>query len=261
VKASSQPYTVIVRGDTLEIALVDHKEKTAQLMMGATSAVCCRVTPKQKAELVKVVKDAGRMTLAIGDGGNDVSMIQEAHVGVGIKGKEGLQASRAADYVVAPFMSLQVSAGRDVHVVRWPFRCIVPVCAHPTSVTCCSPLCLPCFADGSQRLLLIHGRYSYYRTSLVAQYSFYKSFLFCFLQVLSSTSPSILHARCFPSRYPYRSCVPRPLPVSSCAPSSDWILIRLWVLRRVHVQLAVCRGVQRSAVRTRRVLLRGQGPE
>ena len=106
--ASKEPYTVIVRGDTLEIALVDHKDRTAKLMMGAMSAVCCRVTPKQKAELVKVVKDAGRMTLAIGDGGNDVSMIQEAHVGVGIKGKEGLQASRAADYVVAPFMSLQV---------------------------------------------------------------------------------------------------------------------------------------------------------
>jgi phospholipid-translocating ATPase len=108
-KASSAPYTVIVRGDTLEIAFVDHMGPLCTLMMGAMSAVCCRVTPKQKAQLVKVVKDAGHMTLAIGDGGNDVSMIQEAHVGVGIRGKEGLQASRAADYVVAPFMSLQVT--------------------------------------------------------------------------------------------------------------------------------------------------------
>jgi P-type E1-E2 ATPase len=47
-----------------------------------------------------MVKDHGHMTLAIGDGGNDVSMIQKGHVGVGIRGKEGLQAARAADYVV-----------------------------------------------------------------------------------------------------------------------------------------------------------------
>ncbi len=47
-----------------------------KLMLAASSAVCCRVTPKQKAELVKVVKTAGRTVLAIGDGGNDVSMIQ-----------------------------------------------------------------------------------------------------------------------------------------------------------------------------------------
>jgi phospholipid-translocating ATPase len=57
-----------------------------------------------------MVKAAGKMTLAIGDGGNDVNMIQEAHVGVGIRGKEGLQASRAADYVVVQFMALQVCA-------------------------------------------------------------------------------------------------------------------------------------------------------
>jgi phospholipid-translocating ATPase len=48
------------------------------------------------------------MTLAIGDGGNDVSMIQEANVGVGIAGKEGMQASRAADYVLGQFRFLQV---------------------------------------------------------------------------------------------------------------------------------------------------------
>jgi P-type E1-E2 ATPase len=85
-----------------------HYKEFCVLMLAASSAVCCRVTPKQKAELVKVVKLSGRTVLAIGDGGNDVSMIQEAHVGVGIRGKEGLQASRAADYVVVLFNALQV---------------------------------------------------------------------------------------------------------------------------------------------------------
>ena len=135
-----QGFTAIIRGTTLEPALEHHREDLSRLLLAASSVVCCRVTPKQKAELVKIVKDAGFMTLSIGDGGNDVSMIQEAHVGVGIRGKEGLQASRASDYTVVPFKSLR-------------------------------------------RLLLVHGRYSYYRTSLVAQYSFYKSFYFCLLQI------------------------------------------------------------------------------
>ncbi len=54
--------------------------------------VCCRCSPTQKAAIVKLLKKAGRRTCAIGDGGNDVSMIQAAHVGVGIVGKEGMQA-------------------------------------------------------------------------------------------------------------------------------------------------------------------------
>jgi len=135
-----RPYTIIVRGSTLGIALTTCKEEFAALCCGADSVICCRVTPKQKGQLVHLVKDAGHLTLAIGDGGNDVSMIQEAAVGIGIRGKEGLQAARAADYQVKYFRALQ-------------------------------------------RLLLIHGRYSYYRTAVVAQYSFYKSFLFCVMQI------------------------------------------------------------------------------
>jgi P-type E1-E2 ATPase len=54
------------------------------------SIVCCRVSPKQKADIVSVFKSRGKwITLAIGDGANDVSMIMEAHIGIGIKGKEG----------------------------------------------------------------------------------------------------------------------------------------------------------------------------
>jgi P-type E1-E2 ATPase len=56
----------------------------------ASSVVCCRVSPKQKADVVALAKTQGQwITLSIGDGANDVSMIMEAHIGVGIRGKEG----------------------------------------------------------------------------------------------------------------------------------------------------------------------------
>lgn len=53
--------------------------------------ICCRASPAQKSALVRMIKGAGRTVLAIGDGGNDVPMIQEANIGVGVTGKEGLQ--------------------------------------------------------------------------------------------------------------------------------------------------------------------------
>ena len=56
----------------------------------ANSVICCRVSPKQKADVVSLAKrQKTYITLAIGDGANDVSMILEAHIGVGIRGKEG----------------------------------------------------------------------------------------------------------------------------------------------------------------------------
>ncbi|CAG9332606.1 unnamed protein product [Blepharisma stoltei] len=73
------------------------------------AVILCRVTPLQKSELVKIVKKRlafKPMTLAIGDGANDVSMIQEAHIGVGICGKEGMQAANASEYVIARFAYL-----------------------------------------------------------------------------------------------------------------------------------------------------------
>lgn len=70
--------------------------------MQCEGVICCRVSPLQKALVVKLVKDGvGAMTLAIGDGANDVSMIQAADVGVGISGEEGLQAVNSSDYAIA----------------------------------------------------------------------------------------------------------------------------------------------------------------
>ena len=69
-----------------------------------SAVVCCRCSPTQKADIARLIqKSTKKRICCIGDGGNDVSMIQAAHVGVGIVGKEGKQASRAADFSVNQF--------------------------------------------------------------------------------------------------------------------------------------------------------------
>jgi phospholipid-transporting ATPase len=72
------------------------------------AVICCRVSPLQKALVVKLVKRHKKaILLAIGDGANDVSMIQAAHIGVGISGMEGLQAARSADVAIGQFRYLR----------------------------------------------------------------------------------------------------------------------------------------------------------
>uniref|UniRef100_A0A803TNG7 Phospholipid-transporting ATPase n=1 Tax=Anolis carolinensis TaxID=28377 RepID=A0A803TNG7_ANOCA len=100
------------------------------------SVICCRVTPKQKAMVVDLVKRYKKaITLAIGDGANDVNMIKTAHIGVGISGQEGMQAVMSSDYSFGQFRYLQ-------------------------------------------RLLLVHGRWSYIRMCKFLRYFFYKNFAF-----------------------------------------------------------------------------------
>lgn len=71
--------------------------------------IACRVSPKQKAEVVNMVKVRfpNKTTLAIGDGANDVNMITAAHIGIGISGLEGQQAARASDYAIGQFKHLR----------------------------------------------------------------------------------------------------------------------------------------------------------
>lgn len=101
---------VVVDGQTLSTIETneDLRERFFHLAIMVDSVICCRASPKQKAFLVKSirlqVKDS--ITLAIGDGANDIAMIQEAHVGIGITGKEGLQAARISDYSIAQFRFL-----------------------------------------------------------------------------------------------------------------------------------------------------------
>lgn len=65
------------------------------------AVVCCRCSPTQKADVTECIKRyTGKITLGVGDGGNDVGMIQAAHVGVGIVGKEGMQAALASDFSI-----------------------------------------------------------------------------------------------------------------------------------------------------------------
>lgn len=126
-----------------------------EVMQHCVAVIACRVSPKQKAQLVRLVKQCVSpepVTLAIGDGANDVGMIQEAHVGVGISGNEGQQAVNASDFAVAQFRFLK-------------------------------------------RLLLVHGRWNYRRMSKVVLYSFYKNlvlvmtlFFFLFYSGFSGTS-------------------------------------------------------------------------
>jgi len=131
-----------------------------EAMLFCVLAVCdaviaCRVTPKQKAQLVLLVHEhvtPTPVTLAIGDGANDVNMIMSAQVGVGISGHEGLQAVNASDFAIAQFQFLR-------------------------------------------RLLLVHGRWGYRRVCVLILYSFYKNaclaatlFFYCFYTGYSGTS-------------------------------------------------------------------------
>ncbi|ORX88939.1 phospholipid-translocating P-type ATPase [Basidiobolus meristosporus CBS 931.73] len=134
--------SVVIDGSALATIMEDRNcnERFMKLCMLAHTVVCCRVTPNQKSQIVTSIKDKGFVSLSVGDGGNDVLMIQQANVGVGIRGREGLQAARAADYSITRFSHLQ-------------------------------------------RLVLVHGRYSLHRTSMVALYCFYKSIYVCMIQI------------------------------------------------------------------------------
>ncbi|BFZ14729.1 hypothetical protein BsWGS_17768 [Bradybaena similaris] len=124
----------IIDGQSLKYALTcDCRQDFLDIALSCRAVICCRVSPLQKAELVDLVKvSQNAITLAIGDGANDVGMIQAAHVGVGISGEEGLQAACASDYSIAQFRFLQ-------------------------------------------KLLLVHGAWSYSRICKLILYSFYKN--------------------------------------------------------------------------------------
>ncbi|KAL1660926.1 hypothetical protein GGF50DRAFT_118469 [Schizophyllum commune] len=100
---------LVIDGKSLTFALEKEISKQfLELAIMCKAVVCCRVSPLQKALVVKLVKKNQKaILLAIGDGANDVSMIQAAHVGVGISGVEGLQAARSADVAISQFRYLK----------------------------------------------------------------------------------------------------------------------------------------------------------
>ncbi len=114
---------LVIEGAALERLLGDSELEEILFAVANTcnSVIACRVSPAQKAQLVQLVRRyvvPEPVTLAIGDGANDVGMIQEAHVGVGISGKEGQQAVNASDFAIAQFRFLL-----DLTLVhgRWNF--------------------------------------------------------------------------------------------------------------------------------------------
>lgn len=106
---SKTTHALVVDGVSLTYALrEEHSAKFLRLCEQCHSVICCRVGPLQKSLVVKLVrKKLNRICLAIGDGANDVSMIETANIGVGIAGKEGAQASRASDYSLMQFKFLK----------------------------------------------------------------------------------------------------------------------------------------------------------
>lgn len=109
VQFSSDQMALVIDGKSLQFALYKQQEDLfLSLASLCSSVICCRVSPLQKAQVVRLVKSKlSAITLAIGDGANDVSMIQSAHVGVGISGKEGMQAARSADFTIGQFRFLR----------------------------------------------------------------------------------------------------------------------------------------------------------
>ncbi|KAJ2198379.1 hypothetical protein GGH18_001020, partial [Coemansia sp. RSA 530] len=179
--ARATSLAVVVDGETLS-ALEAHEGLLQRFLSLGTlcdAVICSRVSPSQKALIVHNMRvrceggndgsskskdkklagwwlgaawrgivsffrhdsDRYMVTLAIGDGGNDIAMIQEAHAGIGIAGQEGLQASRAADFSIGQFRFLQ-------------------------------------------RLLLVHGRWSYVRVSMFIMGTFYKCMAFYLTQLI-----------------------------------------------------------------------------
>uniref|UniRef100_A0A8C3TX12 Phospholipid-transporting ATPase n=1 Tax=Catharus ustulatus TaxID=91951 RepID=A0A8C3TX12_CATUS len=102
-------FALIIDGKSLKYALTfGVRQYFLDLALSCKAVICCRVSPLQKSEVVEMVKKQVKVvTLAIGDGANDVSMIQTAHVGVGISGNEGLQAANSSDYSIAQFKYLK----------------------------------------------------------------------------------------------------------------------------------------------------------
>uniref|UniRef100_A0A7N4PNQ0 Phospholipid-transporting ATPase n=1 Tax=Sarcophilus harrisii TaxID=9305 RepID=A0A7N4PNQ0_SARHA len=125
---------LIIDGHTLKYALsFEVRQIFLDLALSCKAVICCRVSPLQKSEIVDMVKKHVKaITLAIGDGANDVGMIQTAHVGVGISGNEGMQATNSSDYAIAQFAYLE-------------------------------------------KLLLVHGAWSYNRVTKCILYCFYKN--------------------------------------------------------------------------------------
>ncbi|KAI4565237.1 hypothetical protein MJT46_009580 [Ovis ammon polii x Ovis aries] len=179
---------LIIDGHTLKYALsFEVRRSFLDLALSCKAVICCRVSPLQKSEIVDVVKKRVKaITLAIGDGANDVGMIQTAHVGVGISGNEGMQATNNSDYAIAQdgcacstcslypppgISSLSEDAG--TLSLTWHVRLTVEIGIG--SVYMRIPLLKRIQFSYLEKLLLVHGAWSYNRVTKCILYCFYKN--------------------------------------------------------------------------------------
>ncbi|CAH8437280.1 unnamed protein product [Heterobilharzia americana] len=112
--SSGEPIGLVIDGKSLRYALHPCLQTAfLDLCLHLSTVLCCRMTPLQKASVVQLVRsglaETGKspITAAIGDGGNDVAMLLQANIGIGIYGKEGKEAVRASDYAIPQFKYLQ----------------------------------------------------------------------------------------------------------------------------------------------------------
>ncbi|XP_024127954.1 probable phospholipid-transporting ATPase VD isoform X2 [Oryzias melastigma] len=107
--SGSTGFILAIDGRTLDWALQDDlRSSFLELSRKCKAVLCCRSTPLQKSKVVQLVRDQLEvMTLAVGDGANDVSMIQVADVGIGISGQEGMQAVMSSDFAIPRFYHLR----------------------------------------------------------------------------------------------------------------------------------------------------------
>ena len=102
--------SIIIEGESITKCMEDNecKELFWEIIQKSRSLICCRASPMQKCEVVNFIKNhTNDITLAIGDGGNDVNMIKSSHVGIGLFGKEGYQAAYSSDYAISQFKYLK----------------------------------------------------------------------------------------------------------------------------------------------------------
>ncbi|XP_019744392.1 phospholipid-transporting ATPase VD isoform X3 [Hippocampus comes] len=100
-------FILVIDGRTLNWTLEDASNCFLELSHSCKAVICCRSTPLQKSQVVRLIRDQLKvMTLAVGDGANDVSMIQVADVGIGIYGQEGMQAVMSSDFAISRFKHL-----------------------------------------------------------------------------------------------------------------------------------------------------------
>ena len=101
---------IVVQNEALAYISNDDRFRQNFIRISKTceAVICCRVSPKQKADVVRMIKkhDKSLITMAVGDGNNDVSMINEAHVGIGLFGNEGMRAVQASDFAIPEFQQL-----------------------------------------------------------------------------------------------------------------------------------------------------------